>query len=352
MSEIEQSEEARAASAHSRINMPLNLHAWKDVDDKFHADLLWFHQHVLDEGMGWDDITKAIGYERSSVFKFLKGYNEGSYENFCKAIKSYKTLWEKRRTIQQVKFEMTPIAELIFATLDYALANNSMTMIVGNSCMGKSTCLQEWRSRNNHGTSVYVDCPPAGGVKGFLGAIAGRVGVGRNLPIPEMLAGVTRSLNANRILLLDNMHRAMPADPRSGPKCFDIVQHIFDETGCAIAVTATDRLDGALRSSAYMFEQFYGRIGTPVYLPATPEDQDWLPILKQFVSRPSRAVVESIRAVALGEGRLRQVVERLKLASRIAGKAKEPINEEHIFKALRIRETLSRHNTNNRKGRI
>ena len=53
---------AEASSAHSRINIPLNLENWKGISPEIQADLLWFHQHLLDRRMPQKEAVEAIGY--------------------------------------------------------------------------------------------------------------------------------------------------------------------------------------------------------------------------------------------------------------------------------------------------
>jgi DNA transposition AAA+ family ATPase len=342
---VNQSDAAEASSAHARINIPLNLNNWKDVPEEFHADLLWFHQHLLDDHLDWNEAAAALGYDRSVIFRVLKGTYSGAWKNVCRSIRSYRTIVLKRKAVKRQEFSANSLTRLIWSTLDYAVANNCCALIVGESGMGKSTAMQAWRDANNHGRSVYVDCPPVGGCKGFLSAISHSVGVNKNLPTPAMLEAVTRSFNPNRILLLDNMHRALPADPRSAAKAFDIVQHIFDETGCAIGMTATARMTGQMRHALYMYEQILGRVGTPVMLPEKVAWSDLSGIVEQYVKKPSAAMREACLDIAnTNLGHIRQLVERLKLASRIAHHEKAEIEEEHFFKAIRLRDELSRHN--------
>ena len=338
------SDEARAASAHARINLPLNLAAWADVPAEWHPDMLWFHQFILDQGMDFKAVEEAVGYNWNTVYKFLTGTSTGSYGNFCAAIATYRKIAEKRKTIQRQEFVHNSISQIVFATLDYTFANNCMTLIVGESGMGKSTIMQAWRDENNHGTSVYVDCPPVGGIKGFLGAIAHAVGVG-NAPIPSMLAAVTRAFNVNRILLLDNMHRALPGDPRTAAKLFDVVQYLFDGSGCAVGMSATARLDAHMRQSTQMFEQTTGRVGIPVHIPREVGWKDIAEIVRQYIPSPSEETRRHAMRIANAHGHIRQLVERLKVASRIAAKAKEPITDEHFLTAIRVRAELARHNT-------
>lgn len=339
----ERSDMAKASSAHSRINIPLNLNNWQDVDGRFHDDLLWFHQYILDNNMSSKEVEVAVDYDYSSIFKFLKGISNGSYANFSKAIQKYRKLVELRKSIKSTAFVHTPITDLVFATLDYTYANRCMSLIVGESCMGKSVTMQAWRDANNHGKSVYVDCPPAGGLKGFLAAVAAKVGVNKNMPIPQMLDAIYRSFDADRILLLDNMHRACPNDGRSTPKLFDTIQCIFDTCGCAIALSATRRLSANMRHSDYMFEQIEGRIGTPIYLPYTLKFDDAAPIVAQYFTNPSAELKREVVGIINEFGRIRQLCERLKLASKIAAEDQEELCEKHFFLAVKVRKQLSKY---------
>lgn len=345
---ISKSDAARASSAHARINMPLNLENWKTLDEDTQTELLWYHQHILDAKLSWEQVEETVGYDRSSIFKFLKGTSTGSYSNFVDAVRRYRKLAEKRQSIQRQEFRHNDITRLMFSCLDYTLANNCMTLIVGESGMGKSTTMQAWRDENNHGCSVYVDCPAVGGIKGFLTAIASQVGVSGNMPVPRLLNALVRSFNPNRILLLDNMHRALPSDNRGAPRAFDIVQQIQEASGCAVGMSATARLDTYMRGASYMFEQITGRIGTPFYLPYKIKWSDIKPIVTQYIDKPSDEMKQICMSVANGPGRIRQVVERLKLASRIASKSRKGLNESHFLKAVQVRNQLSQNKDNRR----
>ena len=88
-----------------------------------------------------------------------------------------------------------------------------------------------------------------------------------------------------------------------------------------------------------MFEQLIGRIGMPVRLPRKLSDAAVTPIVSQYL-RPTKAVMEAAVQIANNPGRLGILVETLKVASRIAKKAGEKLTEDHIFKAIRLREQM------------
>lgn len=332
---------AEAASAHARINIPLNLDNWRDLDPEAQKELLWFHQHLLDRDMNWDEATEAVGYDRSTVFRWLKGTYEGSWKNAIKAISQYRRLCEKRGSIQANQIVKNGITELISGALDYALANNSITIVIGESRMGKTEGALMWRDANNHGASAYVVAPPTGGVKMFLRRIAETVGVNKNLSAPQLYEAICRSFNRNRMLIVDEAHRLLPGDRRSNPVCLEILRDLHDTTKCALALLATQRFDDELKRSHYQFEQILGRIGMPVRLYRRMRKTDYLPILRQYVKNPTEKLVAACGEIANHMGRLGILVETLKMASRIAAKSGgQPITDEHVFKSIALRRQM------------
>lgn len=345
---IDKSTRAKASSAHSRINIPLDLNSWRDVPEDQQQVLLWFHQHLLDENITWEQtdtlLVKKNGghYNRNTIFKVLKGMHEASLDNFIEAVCSYRDTVKKRAGVKHATFIENDVSKIMFAAFDYAFANNRMQLVIGAAGMGKTTALKEWAHRNNSGRSVYVDCPPFGGNKGFLRAIARKVGVSQNLATPDMLAAVVRAFSPNRILLLDNMHRVVPSDPRSKAVAFDLLQYIFENSGCAIGITATSRIESIMQTTGYIYDQFGGRVGDPIYLHERVQDKAFIPIVEQFLPNPSDQLINALRPIANGAGRLHKLSEHLELAARIAKKKKERLTERHILMAIKTRTDLSK----------
>jgi hypothetical protein len=331
---------ARASSAGARINIPLDLNNWRSYPADTHGLLMWFHQHVLDQGFTLDEAGKAIQYDKSTVYRVLKGIYEGSLEKVCAAIESYKRIAEERSTIQGNRIIENSITRMIGAGLDYALSNNSITLITGESRMGKTESARLWRDANNHGTSVLIAAPPIGGSKALLQRIAMAVGVNKNLNMVQMFDAITRSFNRNRILIVDEAHRMIPSDRRSTPVNVEILRDLHDTTGCALALIATQRFSDDLQRSSYQFEQILGRIGMPIRLKRTIPLKDIKPIVEQYLPSPGKELLDQCGAIANEQGRLGILVETLKVASRIAGKAGQGLTEEHFFKAVAVRQQM------------
>ena len=338
---ITKSDEARANSLVAKINIPLNLNNFKAYPPETHGLLMWFHQHALDQGFTMDEAGKAIQYDKTTVYRVLRGIYEGSIDKVCAAIKSYKRIADERSTIQNNEICENSITRMIGSGLDYALSNNSITTITGESRMGKTTSALKWRDANNHGTSVFVTAPPIGGTKSLLQRIAKAVGVSQNKTTGDLYDAICRSFNRNRILIVDEAHLLMPSKGRGGNAAkIEILRAIHDETHCGLAMIATQRFYDELNKSNYMFEQILGRIGMPIRLKRTIAAKDILPIIEQYIAEPSKELLDHCKAIANEQGRLGILTEDLKIASRIAGKQKQDLTEEHFFKALKLREQM------------
>ncbi len=330
-----------AVNRGARVNVPINLGHWEQLPDEVQRACLWFHQHVLDNHMSWQQASEALGYDQSVVFRVLKGTYQGSWPNVVQAIESYQRIAEERSQITRSQFVENTITRMVFAALSYALANQSITVITGESRMGKTISAREWRDRNNHGRSVFVTVPPYGGTKALLRAVGQALGVNKQLNMLNLIEGIYRAMNPNRILILDEGHRLLPTESRRSAQSLEILRDIHDQTGCAIGILATGRFDRELRQSEYMFEQLLGRIGMPVRLPRKIARTDIEGILSQFIAAPGEDVILAAERVANELGRLGILVETLKAGSKLAARAKQRMSGTHFLKALAIRQQMS-----------
>lgn len=340
---IDTSISAEASSAHSRVNIPLNLTVWNGRDNDEIELLTWFHQHILDERLTWDEATAALGYDRTTLFRLLKGtYQAESWAKPIANIRSYRRIALQRATIHKNTFTENSVSRLIWAGLDYALANNSITTIIGESRSGKTIAARAWAAANNHGRSVFVTAPPVGGIKALMRAIADRIGANKNHSIVQLAESLHRGFNQHRILIIDEAHRLMPSDTRTvNPAHLELLRDLHDQTGCALALIATARFDTRLRSGSYQFEQLIGRIGMPIRIQKTLTKADVLPLVRQYLKTPSEDLTTQLLHIANAPGRLGILAETLKVASRIAAKAKQTLTETHIHKAIQLRNRMT-----------
>lgn len=342
------------ATAEPRINLPINLENWRHLDAAISDQLLWFHQHLIDEAMGWNAAAQALGYtgEQTSngtlaISSALRG-TMSDYEDLLERIQSYRKVVRERSGIIKTDFAENPIAQLIWAGLDYAVANNSITLIEGDSGHGKTLCTGVWAKMdvNNHGKTVMTEANAVGGTQAFLAEICSSVRIGvAHKSITMMRAEIFRAFNANRMLIIDEATRLLPRSNRGTPEKLEFLRELHDKTGCALALLATSRLGQELNGGTYIFEQVLGRIGMPIRLPSLLTEEHFRPIVVQYFPKPSKALLTSCGQVANNklprqQGRLRLLSQVLRLASRIASKKKTKLVEVHFYEALASREAM------------
>jgi DNA transposition AAA+ family ATPase len=333
--------QAEASSAHSRINVPFNLNNWKNQPQEIVDELMWFHQWLLDKDQSWDDACKAISADRSTVFRILKGtYQAKDWMPIMKRIKSFRKLQAQRAEIQQSKFVPNRITKMISAGLDYAMANNSICLVIGESRLGKTEAFKDWKERNNHGRTVMVEVPPQGGPKAVLLEIAKSVGVNQNLSVAAMQSAVVRAFNEHRMLLVDEVHRTISHSRTANPITLETIRYIKDRSGCSVGMSATQRFSQAIEKSHYQYEQIIGRIGMPILLPHVVIEGDIIDIVTQYIPEPTPKLIENLLVLSNRHGRFGVMTETLKFASRIASKAGKPLSEGHVFDAISIRRKM------------
>lgn len=337
---VSKSESALASSAHSRINVPFNLGNWRDLADDIQTDLAWFHQHALEEGLNWKQCEAALSYSQTTVFRALKGTYEGDWKKVCSNIRSYRAIISERLAIKHAAFRETRITKLVTGGLSYAMANNSITTITGESRQGKTAAGKWWRDQNNHGRTAFITAPAYGAARALLKELAQCLGINRNTGLTNMHESILRAFNENRMIIVDEAHRLLPKDTRGDPVLLEILRDIHDRTGCGLGLLTTRRFSEGVRKSEYMYEQVLGRIGMPVQLPREFEWADISPIVDQYLEHAPADLKDELLKISNAPGRLGILCETLKFASRIASKGHSSLKADTIRTAIATRKQM------------
>jgi len=341
----EVSETAKANREQAGVDLAFNLQNWKNIIDNKQIsesdlnELAWLHQYALENNINREQLGNALGYDKTVVFRILKGTYEGNWKNVIGEIVKYREVVLEQSKIQANAFRENSVSRLIWGALDYAMANNSITIITGESRSGKTAATRAWRDDHNHGRSVMMTVSAYSSPYMLMGKLCKVLGLGKNYSTPQMYESILRAFSKSRILIVDEAHRLL-GSRASSQKSLEILRDIHDETGCALALLATQRFQSELVKGEYMFEQFIGRVGMPVRIPRKLDKNAYMPILTQYIARPSAKVLAECELIANTPGRLGILVETLKFASRIASKKNSVITEEHFFKSIAIRKQM------------
>ncbi len=315
---------------------------WLDQPEDIQADLQWFAKHCADQGYEDAQAARCIDYDSSVLFRVRKGEYGGSYSNLSAAIRRYRKILGDRLSIQESQFVPNTNSALIFGAFNYALASNTITRILGPSGCSKTSSIREWRRRNEKRHTLLVEASELGGYRGLLRELCRALNVNFKQTELEIREQLHAAIKPNQIIIVDEAQFLLPQH-RSPATALEFLRRLHDKTRCALALVASVRFGNDLEKSSYQFEQILGRIGLPVSLRDKFEADEVEPILQQYFKTPSKQTLATALLIASGalphcHGRLRVLVEILRLASRMAAEEERRPSEEHFLKALRFRK--------------
>jgi len=253
-----------------------------------------------------------------------------------------------QRRVQQsgrAGFVHTIVTRKIFETLDYAMAGDvkggKIVLISGRTRRGKSETVQQWKREHNHGRSIYIDCPVAGGMRALLQEIAGATGINTSRRTSDILERVNGAFNRRRILIVDEVLRLLPS--RRGerrPVELEFLRRLHDATHCAIAFVATPTFEHEMNIGWLKdyLEQLLGRIAEPLIIPDKVMLSEVRDICRAYNPEPGQDLIGAAHRIANEPGKLGVLFELLSQCA-VAGKRKgEPVTHALLSAAYKRRK--------------
>lgn len=309
-------------------------------------DIQWMFTFARSELNGSRDrMCEVFDLDWTTIVRVAQGKYGAKLDGIIERVR------DVRRRAQQgtSAFVETIVTRKVFEVLDYALAGDldggKIVMIVGDSRRGKTATTKEWGRRNNHGRSVYVDCPVSGGLRALMTEIADKVGVNASRKTADMQDRILKSFHPRRILIVDEVLRVLPT--RRGdrrPTELEFIRRLHDVTKCAVALIATPVFEHEMQSGwlkNYM-EQLLGRIADPITIPTRVFRSEAREICATFTPRPSDALVGMAHRIANEPGKFGVLFELLRQAQGAAKRRGEPMTEAHLAAAYKRRKDRQR----------
>lgn len=303
--------------------------------------LMWLHGYALDVLRGSRSaLVDWLQVDWTTVTRIWRGTYGADIAQFCRRVEHLRRRGELSGSTQFVETEVT---RRIFATCDIAHAQNAMTMIVGPSGRSKTHACREWQRRNNHGASIYIECPVAGGLRALLDAIARASGTGLNHPNRELMQILERSFDYRHTLIFDEVARLLPARSTSITP-MEFIRRLHDLCRCGVVLIATDVFPAEMRGGRLRewFEQLDGRISVCLRVPDRVTRSEAGDICAAFTPDPQPDLIAEARRIGNEHGRVRMLFTLLRQAAMLAHAKGEPLGVGHLRTAAEFRESLNR----------
>lgn len=320
---------------------------WADLPAEIQDDLVWFFTHARSEKWNQGQCAEAINYDSATISRLLSGTYQGSFENVSEAIQGFRKLVKNRVKIQDADFRANRNTALIHNAFGYALASNSITLIVGETGTSKTSSAENWLAdKKNIRRGFLISPSEISPSEGLIKDLAEQL----EIPTKNSLFGlrdqIHQKINSNHLVIVDEPGFLLPEDKKDIPIGIEFLRRLHDKRRCAIALLATARFNTDLEKLEWQFEQLLGRIGLIVRLFKQFEESEVLNIVEQYIPNPSKMVIKHCMAIANPDakshckGHLRTLVERLRLASRIAAEEHTRVTEATFLKALNTYDAM------------
>ena len=315
-----------------------------EIDDTARGDVWWLFSYAMDRGWNLDDVGKAIDKDATTAYRLFLGRYGARYDNLVASVARYRKIAVARGTRKSIGFVETTTWDKIDKVCRHALVGQLPAFIFGVSQIGKTTSLQEYARRNNHGTTRYIRMPASPGFHDALGAIARACYVTSRLSSRDLRERVIGAVNDRMLLIIDEMHQ--PLISGRGNTAVHIIEwlrELYDRTGCGMVFCGTNVFRTGLETGkfALILDQFRRRGIIQLTLPDVAPRADIVKIAKAFGLPPPDGVADEIVTRMITQSGLGQYVKFIQSASNLAANQKKDLSWDHFVTAYDLVQKLS-----------
>ncbi|RLM14052.1 DNA transposition protein [Gibbsiella quercinecans] len=283
-------------------------------------------------------VAREVGISTSAISQFVKGEYRGDNNNVAGKL----NVWldnRNRRTNEMPTapdFIITRTVKQIWDALQYAQLAQCITVIYGNSGVGKTRALQQFAESRPNVWLITVS-PSRSSLSECLYELALELGIG---DAPRRSGQLGRAIRrklrgTNGIVMVDEADHL-------DYSVLEELRILQEETGVGLALIGNHQVYGKLtggNSRNMDFARLFSRIAKKVSILKTKKaDVDAIADAWGLANKAER---ELIQALSEKPGALRTISHTLRLASMFARGSNERLSEKHIRAAVKDLEGVS-----------
>lgn len=346
-------EESSNQPAILRINIPGNVvtQATDHLPEQQKLLVRWFYNYCQAERVGSLRIAAGlIKVDTTTLHRILNGKykdKEGKpvkLDNFCEKIESFKKLAEARATIHKLNFIETSVSRKIFEACKSALIYQGVVFIFGDSQIGKTTALEQYNYRNNHGQTKLVRMPSNAGVQLFAKELAEICYISRRQAFEILRDRILHAIDSSNLLIIDEIHQCLMTYQRASRlNILEFIREIHDRTKCGLVLCGTRIFKKEIMAGEYkdLLEQLARRSVFEVQLPSKLPRKDLDAVAKAYGLPPAEGLAEDLMNNVMQEKGLGKFTKFLQAASRLAAREEVGMTWDHFIRAHDIIAKLS-----------
>jgi len=278
-------------------------------------EIFWLYSYAQEYHLKESDLAAKMGaYDKNTLYQVFRGsygvYKDGrssSWNGIVKSIRAFKAVELEEMKKKNIGVIDTEVKETVFDCCDAALSDGWPVFIYGNSQIGKTTALVEYKRLHNHGRTWYIRLDSGWTRARFVRELAQMLGNGvKATKCWALEDAIHRTFTRYNLLIVDEFHLAFTTLRRDRvAELLEFIRGIHDRTGCGIVMCATKvGLEAIERSENRMtFEQFTKRGVVKAVLPDLPPTKDLNKIAKTFgLPLPTGETLKNVKSLVKSRG--------------------------------------------------
>lgn len=323
--------EARAAASITRrwrIAGDIVFEATKDLPDDQRSLIRRLNDYGHARNLTLEELGALINYSATTLSRVFRNDYSGDLAGFCEEVNRFFELDEKRSTTKAAPFITTQLYRRIEAVCDQTREFQKISLIIGDSQIGKTTSLRHYTATHNHGSTRMVEMPVCGNLGQFLRVLAATLNISEG-GTTAMRERILRAFDHRMLLIVDEVDRclAVKGGGHGSIRTLEFIRELYDATQCGVVLSATRLLSAALDDRhagfARLMEQTKRRRLFNLHLPARPEQADLNAFAAHYGLPPAEGAALALQERVIRDEALGVWLTKLRMAARIAAKQKK-----------------------------
>lgn len=320
----------------TKISGDIVNRATAHLSDRERSAIRRLHRYYLDNDLNIREVARVVRLSETTVSQIFNGKYPAKLDAVVKDIESFLRLEDGRAQGRKLPFTEIDLTDRIFKVCDASREFQRVAFIFSDAQIGKSTSLEEYQRRNNHGSTVYTYVPAGGNFTNFLYTFCKPLGIPINTGLGLMRQRIIDSFDDRMLLIVDEAHRAVDdAASKTGIKCIEFIKDIFNEKKCGIIICATNVFRDEMETGALkkMLKQTKRRRLCTLQLPNAPTQADLDKFAVAYGLPPSSGEDRALEKRVISEEALGMWLTLLRMAAKLAAARNESMTWQHVHLA-------------------
>ena len=281
--------------------------ATADLPDRQRSAIRWLHSHALEQGWTMQETANKIKKAENTLYQIFTGRHQAGKNAVVQEIERLRKTVMARAGANPLDFIETALTKRIFQVCENCMVYQRIAFIFGDSQIGKTTALEEYRTQNNHGSTILVRMPAGGRMGDFLRALAAELRISHRLSTQELKIRIKQAFDDRMVLIIDEAHQAMRVNQRSGRSYsvepYEFTREIHDERRCGVVISATNVFRDEIHtgSQAGVLAQLSRRRLCALQLPNQPTADDLRTFAAAYGLEPAEGEAAEIQKTVITE---------------------------------------------------